>query len=132
MAVVIHYTPDRTTYMQTILWALGRAEDDAEFRQNLRILMAVLLAKGYDDANPPTGKLSAIFDIMTSESFYLKGYNKTSDQHLWFPSYVGFEKLTSKWAKEKYPDCRGYLCMRLIEQDVEGKTLAAHTVQIYF
>lgn len=132
MAVVIHHIPDRTTYMQTILWALGRAEDDAEFRQNLRILMAVLLAKGYDDANPPTGKLAAIFDIMTSESFYLKGYNKTSNQIMWFPSYVGFEKLSSKWAKETYPGCRGYLCMRLIEKDIEFNEVEAHTVQIYF
>lgn len=132
MAVVIHHIPDRATYVQTILWALGRAEDDAEFRKNLRILMAVLLAKGYDEANPPKDKLAAIFDIMTSESFYLKGYNKSSDQRLWFPSYVGFEKLTSKWAKETYPKCHGYLCMRLVEKDVNNKDLDAHTVQIYF
>lgn len=132
MAVVIHHVPDRATYTQTLLWGLGRAEDDAEFRQNLRIIMAILLAKSYEDSNPPEGREAAIFDIMTSESFYLKGYNKTSDQRLWFPSYVGFEKLTSKWAKQKYPDCHGYLCMRLIEQDVENETLASHTVQIYF
>lgn len=132
MAVLIVSHSNKKIYLQSHLWGLGRAEDDQAFRSNLRLIFAVLLAQ-WSENNPELfGKDSYIFDIITTPHFYKKSYVTTSDQKVWFCSYVGFEKITSKWAKEEFPNCRGYLCMRLYATNAQSEELEAHTVQIYY
>lgn len=118
-----------------MLYGVGRASTDAELRANLRLILAILLAQ-WSDTNPDLeGIRGDIFDIVTSEFFYEKGYAKTtenSDTRIWFCSYVGFEKVTSAWAKEHHPDCRGYISMRLHNQDERCNELDSHSIQFYF
>lgn len=131
MAFLIHHIPNKELYLNTQLWIVRRQIDDATYRKHLRVVMAILLATAYDEANPPVGISAELFDVLTSERFHECGYNKTTDNRLWFCSYIGFEKITSAWAKEKYPKCKGYLCMRvLIKNHLHQET--SHTVQIYF
>ncbi len=122
-------------YKRTQLNAINQSQDDGMMRENFRIMMAVLLAHWADTKPDLTGERGFLFDLLTSEKFYTSGYNKTkngNDERLWFCSYVGFEKVRSKWMKEKYPDVRGVLCMRIFSRDNKGVELDAHTIQIYY
>ena len=122
----------RKLYIQTQLFGNGRAEDDASFRQNLRLIAAVLLAHWSDTKPDLSGETGHIFDVLTSEKFYKEGYNSTSDYRLWTCSYIGFEKITSKWAKEKFPNAHGYICMRVVAFDAGATEKASHTIQFYY
>lgn len=146
MAFISVIIPHRKIYTQYMLHGYGRAKDDAEFRFGLRMTAAVLLSWWYDEAvllaekddpNRPNleGSRGHVFDVATNEHFYTKGFGKTqngNDERLWFCSYIGFEKVTSEWAKKNYPDCNGYICMRIYNQDSRHNELESHTVQIYF
>lgn len=137
MSVRLIFIPNRNIYTRTMLYGVGRAQNDAELRNNLRLIAAVLLA-GWSDTKDAdlSGQMGEIFDILTSEKFYTEGYNTSikgeNDRRLWFCSYIGFEKLTSKWARENHPDCHGYICMRVFNQDDQRRELDHHTIQIYF
>lgn len=129
--------PNRKIYTQTRLFGIGRAESDGVMRANLRKIAAALSATWYAENEPElVGKIEHIFDVLTTEQFYENGYAKTVqdkyDPRLWLCSYIGFETLTSKWAKETIPACHGVICMRLYNQDERCDELEAHTVQIYF
>ncbi len=132
MAVMIVINKNAHLYLQTHLFAIGRAADDAEFRKNLRIMAAVLLADWSDSKPDLSGVRGNIFDVITNEQFYQTGVNKTSGERLWFCSYIGFEKITSKWAKENTNQSRGYICMRIYITDAQHNELESHTVQIYY
>ena len=117
-----------------MLYAVGRAGTDAELRENLRLILAILLAR-WSDTNPDLeGVRGNLFDVATTEKFYQEGFAKTvgahGDDRLWFCSYVGFEKATSLWARSR--GLHGVVCARLFNQDVKNKELDAHTIQIYF
>lgn len=128
--------PNRLLYLRTRLHGVGHADSDAEMRENFRLIVAVLLALWADANNPDlSGIRGTVFDIATSEFFYENGYAKTidnGDERLWFCSYIGFEQITSQWAKENHPTCNGCLCMRLYSQDNKHREMGAHTIQIYF
>ena len=132
MAVIIAVVPNPRVYLRTHLYGLGRAETDAAYRQNLRVIAAILFAYWADSAPDLSGERGHIFDVVTSDKFYHDGVNTTSDRRLWFCSYVGFEKITSTWAKQNAPSCKGYLSMRIYITDEFSRELAAHTIQIYF
>lgn len=136
MAVLQVFVPTPNIYTRTLLHGVGRAGTDAELRNNLRLIAAILMAGWHDKYQPDLGgSTGEIFDVMTNEKFYLDGYNTTAkgdDRRLWFCSYIGFEKLTSKWAKENHPDCHGYICMRMYNQDDKQREVDHHTIQIYF
>lgn len=161
MAVILITEPNPKIYTRTLLHALGRADSDSEFRTNLRLVVAVLLAYWADTKPDLSGVRGDIFDVVTSEHFYRKGLAKTvyrekkgpllnddgigidpvpmwkeelADEtaRLWFCSYVGFEKITSKWAKENHPGCHGYICMRVFNQDVRHNEIDGHTIIVYF
>lgn len=136
MAFLKIVIPNRNIYTRTMLYGVGRAETDADLRKNLRLIAAVLITGWSDTTNPDlAGIVGEIFDVMTSPKFYEDGYNKTSkgnDTRLWFCSYVGFEKLTSKWAKETIPQCHGVICMRIYNQDAQQNPMDSHTVQIFY
>lgn len=132
MTVMLIVHKNAPLYLRTQLHGLGRAETDEAYRKNLRIIMAVLFAH-WSDTNPDlTGIRGNLFDVITNESFYQEGFNKTSDKRLWFCSYVGFEKTTSEWAKEHAPSCRGYICMRVFVTDEFSNELESHTIIIYY
>lgn len=129
--------PNKNIYTRTLLHAIGRAHTDGEMRANLRLIVAVLLAQWSDThAHLLHGQLGDLFDVVTSEDLYLKGVVKTvageRDERLWFCSYIGFEKITSQWAKETHPDCHGVVCMRLFNQDARHNEIDSHSIQIYF
>lgn len=128
--------PKPQIYLRTMLHAIGHAQSDGEMRDNLRLIAAILLAEWVSDCNPFLNNASSqIFDMVTSAHFYEKGYAKSifgGDVRMWFCSYVGFEKVTSQWAKENHPDCRGTISMRLFNQDDRHIELDAHSIQIYF
>lgn len=130
---IVHPSPQ--IYLRTKLHGIGYASSDAELRENLRLITAILLAK-WSDTNPNLDGIRGIlFDVITNEFFYHNGYAKAvdgTDERLWFCSYVGFEQITSKWAKEKHPGCKGYISMRLFNRDAKQQELDSHTVQIYF
>ena len=136
MAVLIVVAPSPQVYTRTLLYAIGRAQTQAEMWDNLRLIAAVILVN-WCDSNPDlSGVRGNIFDVLTTEFFYLNGYAKTKfgehDDRLWFCDYIGFEKITSTWAKENCPGCKGYLSMRLFNQDEKHRKQDTHTVQIYF
>lgn len=132
MAIMLVVSPQSKIYLRTILYGVGRAEDDSELRANFRLIAASVLAH-WSDSNPDlSGVRGDIFDVLTAEPFYQKGYAKTSGERLWFCSYIGFEKITSTWAKTNHPDCKGYLCIRIYNQDSRHNELEFHTIQIYF
>lgn len=132
MAFLILDHPNKQIYLQTHLWALGRAQDDDSYRANLRLVFAVLLAQWSDNHPELFGENNHLFDIITNENFIKKTYVTTSEKKIYFCSYIGFEKLTSKWAKEKYPHCRGYLCMRIYATNQHSEELDAHTIQMLY
>lgn len=137
MAVLQAVIPNSNIFLRTRLYGEGRAEDDAAMRKNFRIIAAVLMGEWSEITLVDLdGIYGDILDVMTSPKFYDDGYNKTTngvnDDRLWFCSYVGFEKLTSKWAKETIPNCRGVILMRISNQDGKGNALDAHTVQIFY
>lgn len=136
MAFLHIVNPNNRVYTRTMLYGVGRAETDAVFRANLRMILAILLAN-WSDTNPDlSGVKGDIFDILTSPQFYEEGYAKTvageKDARLWFCSYIGFEKVTSKWAKENHPGCHGVVCARIYNQDTRHNEIDSHTVQFYF
>jgi hypothetical protein len=159
MAFISVVHPCRSVYISTRLHGVGRAENDGEFRANLRLIAAIVLAQ-WSETNPNLlGVRGEVFDVVTSAPFYEQGFAKTvrrdfetqveegdfidalfpdmnehfrEDAKLWFCSYIGFEKVTSEWAKKNHPDCHGYICMRVYNQDALHKVLDSHTIQIYF
>lgn len=136
MAFLSIVIPRPKIYTSTRLYGVGRAESDAELRANLRLITAVLLGEWYEEHKPGLDmKNGHVFDIATSEFFFKNGFAKSQfneDTRLWFCTYVGFEKVTSWWAKKNHPTCHGYLSMRLLNQDVRHNELDSHTIQIYF
>lgn len=119
--------------MQSVLHTVGRAGDDADLRYRLRLTLAILIAKHFE--NDPCD----IVDIVTSEDFYNKGYigaKGNNGEVIWACSYIGYERCTSKWARDRGYTC--VICMRM----VAGRLLAgntsnnfngeAHTVQFYY
>lgn len=136
MALLHIVNPNNRIYTRTMLHGVGRAGSDAELRANLRVILAILLVD-WSETNPDlSGERGDIFDVITTPQFYEKGYAKTiahkGDERLWFCSYIGFEKVTSKWAKENCPDCHGYISMRIYNQDSRHNELESHTIIIYF
>lgn len=135
MAVLLVVNPNPHAYVRTTLHGINKARSYAEFFDNLRMITAVLLAQ-WSDTNPDlSGVRGDVFDVLTTEIFYRKGYAKTkrgSDERLWFCDYIGFEKVTSQWAKTNHPDCRGYISMRIHNQDQRHLDLEHHTVILYF
>ncbi|BAW19379.1 hypothetical protein [Ralstonia phage RP31] len=118
-----------------MLHGVGRADSDAELRANLRVILAILLVDWYE-SNPDLGGVkSHIFDVVTAPQFYEEGYTKTvgnNDDRLWFCSYIGFEKLTSQWAKENAKGCHGVICARIFNQDARQNEMDHHCIQVYF
>ena len=136
MALLLVVNPSPRIYTRTMLFGVGRADSHSEMQDNLRLIAAILMAQ-WSDTNPDlSGVRGHIFDVLTSELFYQKGYAKTQfgdyDDRLWFCDYVGFEKITSRWAKENCPGCNGYICMRIHNQDDKHRERDNHTVLIYF
>jgi hypothetical protein len=136
MAVLLINIPSPHIYTRTMLHGIGRAQTNAEMWDNLRLIAAVLLARWCDTGPDLTGVRGHIFDVLTSEFFYQKGYAKTKfgehDDRLWFCGYIGFEKVTSLWAKKNYPKCHGYICMRVHNQDDKHREQDNHTILFYF
>lgn len=136
MAVLLVVNPDSRIYTRTVLHGINKSQSDTEYWDNLRLIAAVLLAQ-WSDTNPDlSGVRGHIFDVVVNEFFYHNGYAKTSfgeyDDRLWFCDYIGFEKITSQWAKENCPGCNGYLSMRLRNQNDKHRDVDNHTVLIYF
>lgn len=127
--------PNNHIYTRTLLFATGRAQSDAELRSNLRLIAAILLAFWSDTKPDLSGSIGEIFDVVTSEPFYMKGLNKTvknNDERLWFCTYAGFEKLTSQWARDNAKGCHGVVCLRIHNQDARHNDLESHSIQIYY
>jgi hypothetical protein len=155
MAFITVVVPRPQLYSRFMLHGLGRVESDAHFREQLRLMAAILFAH-WSDGNPDLqGVKGDVFDVVIDQPFTERGFTKTvksekkadalvttfagviepetrSDARLWFCSYIGFERITSKWAKENCPGCRGYICMRIYNQDLRHNIVDTHTVQIYF
>jgi hypothetical protein len=136
MAILLVINPQIKLYTRYMLHGLGRVDNDAQFREQLRLMAAILLAHWMDTNPVLKEKESDLFDVVTSEKFYEDGYTKTTngdnDDRLWFCSYVGFERVTSAWAKKNHPECRGYIGMRIFNQDKNCRDLDSHTIIIYF
>lgn len=156
MAFLTVIVPRPQLYSRYMLHGYGRVETDAHFREQLRLMAAILFAEWSDTGLVNLDeKKRDIFDVVIDEHFYTKGFAKTAksqrvnnrsadtfagvipvetrpDARLWFCSYIGFEKITSKWAKENCPGCRGYISMRIYNQDTRHNIVDSHTVQIYF
>lgn len=115
---------DRKISINAILDGVARATTDAELRRNLRLIGAVLLAR-HAEHSP----YDAVHIAMT-EQFIEDGRVMTDKEGVWFCSYVGFERITSQWAREQNFTC--VICMRLVKMDIKMRELVAHTVQIYF
>lgn len=135
MAFIHLITPNNKIYTRALLHGVGYAGSQAELRDNMRLIVAILLAY-WGDTNPEMSpEVSDVFDVVTSEDFYMKGILKTvrgTDERLWFCSYAGFEKVTSQWANEKAKGCHGVVSMRLHNTDTRHNEADAHTIQIYF
>ena len=136
MAVLLVVKPNSHVYIRTMLYGIGRANSHAEMQDNLRLIAAILMADWVNLQPDPGDVREHIFDVMTTPLFYENGYAKTKfgdyDDRLWFCDYVGFEKITSQWAKENCPGCNGYICMRIHNQDDKHRERDNHTVLIYF
>lgn len=135
MAFLSVIVPRPNLYVRTMLYGVGRAESDTELRANLRLIAACLLAEWYDEKQKLNDITGQLFDMVTSEFFFANGYAKSKfrdEERLWFCSYVGFEKVTSAWAKKHHPGCKGYISMRVYNQDARHVELDSHTIQIYF
>lgn len=119
--------------MQSALHVVGRAGDDSDLRARLRLTLAILVAKHFE--NDP----SDIVDIVTNEEFYKKGFvgaKGNNGEVIWACSYVGWERCTSKWAKDKGYHC--VICLRMVAGRLEAGNTSnnfegeAHTVQFYY
>lgn len=141
-------------FNKTLLYAIGRCGNDAELRENLRLIAAILVAHWSETITPEEHSINVIdlINVVTDPQFYEKGFSKTNrnaiaeemieeqeifgmssiDERLWFCSYIGFEKLTSKWSKENIPDCHGVICMRVFNQDKFHRDCDSHTIQIFY
>ncbi len=135
MAIILVTNPQPKLYTRYMLHGFGRVDNDADFREQLRLVAAILLAHWSDTDPDLSGVRGEIFDVVTNMHFYQNGYGVTTkgnDRRLWFCSYIGFERVSSKWAKENHPNCHGYLSMRLYNQDTRHNELDSHTIMIYF
>lgn len=136
MAIILVTNPQPKLYTRYMLHGFGRVDNDAEFREQLRLMVAVLLAQWTDTKPDLSGARGVVFDVATNQQFYESGYAKTingdRDARLWFCGYVGFERVTSEWAKKNCPGCHGYVSMRLYNQDERHNELDAHSIIIYF
>lgn len=115
------------------------AADDDEHMDNLRLILAVFLAKYIDrpeydmDADP---ELDYLTQILTAESMYQKGRAPVKDgsvMSIALNSYINYTRVTSEWAKQQYPDCTVQITVRLIQavKDFDD-IIAAHTLVVYF
>lgn len=136
MAVILVVKPNAHVYLRTTLWAINKAQTYPEMFDNLRLIAAILMADWLDSEPDLSGVREHIFDVMTTPFFYENGYAKTkfgdNDDRLWFCDYIGFEKITSQWAKENCPGCKGYICVRISNQNDRHKVVDNHTIQFYF
>ncbi len=115
---------DRKISIDTILHGVGRAGSDQEFRHNLRLVAAVLLAR-HAEHSPH----DAVHIAMT-EAFVKDGRVKVDETGIWMCTYVGFERVTSPWGKERGFSC--VICTRMTKFDIKMRELTTHTVQVYF
>lgn len=118
------YKPDRKISLHSMLHGVYRESDDASFRKNLRTILAVLMAKYCED------DLGFIGSLIIMPEMYENGYVAAKDAVV-ACSYIGFERVTSKWGKEKGLHC--VITARFVQTDMrkqfEG---SAYTVQFYF
>lgn len=116
---------DSKIALNSMLHGVYRESTDAEFRANLRLVFAVLLARNFENDK------SILTDLLMLPEFYEKGYAAFKDA-VAMCAYIGFERVTSKWGKEK-----GFRCVitaRILITDKFGSIDrgTSHTAQIYY
>lgn len=132
MAILILGKALPKVYRMTLSHGIGQASME-EMRDNFRLIQAVAFAHIYDeDPMCVPARHDVLVDILLSEQFARKGYVTLSDESIVMCSYAGFERLTSKWAKQTYPDCRGVITTRLCKFDKSMNELAHYTVSVFF
>ena len=116
--------PDRKMSLNSILHGVYRDISDQQLRENLRTILAVLIARHLEN------ELTDLDALVIMPEMYEKGYVATKDAVVTC-SYIGFERVSSRWAKEQGLHC--VICARYVAADArkqfEGQT---HTVQFYF
>lgn len=116
--------PDRKISMHSMLHGVYKDNSDQHLRENLRTILAVLLARHCEH------ELGELESLIIMPEMYEKGYVATKDCVV-ACSYIGFERVKSKWAKDQGLHC--VICARFVFTDAlkrfEGHT---HTVQFYF
>lgn len=107
--------------------------DREEIRDNFRLIQCIAFANLIDETPINLGdKNDYLIDVLLSEQYARKGYVTLSDESIVMCSYAGFEKLTSKWARETFPECRGVVTTRIGKFDKKLESLDFHSVSIYF
>lgn len=132
MACLILKSKNEKIYRMVLSHAINLAESD-RIRDNFRFIASVLFAHCYDNGGVKVQpKDDYLVDVLLSEQYAKTGYVTLSDESIVICSYAGFEKLTSKWAKENCLGCRGVITIRVCKFDKHLNVLDAHSVSIYF
>lgn len=119
-------------YRQTLSHGINLANAE-EIRDNFRLIQSVLFAHLVDEQTVDFGdKNNYLVDVLLSEQYARKGYVSLSDESMMMCSYAGFEKLTSKWARETFPECRGVITTRIGKFNKHMDALDFHSVSFYF
>lgn len=118
-------------YRMTLSHGINLANVE-EIRDNFRLIQCVAFAHLYDDAQVDFGdKNNYLIDVLLSEQYARKGFVSLSDESMAMCSYAGFEKLTSKWARETFPECRGVITTRIGKFNKHLDALDYHSVSFY-
>lgn len=131
MACLILNMPLPKVYRQLLSHGINLANTE-EIRDNFRIITSVAFAHIYDSQKVDFGeKNNYLIDVLLSEQYAFKGYVTLSDNSIVMCSYAGFEKITSKWARETFPECRGVITTRIGKFNEKLESLDFHSVSIY-
>lgn len=124
MAYNLFVHKDRKLALNLMLHGVYLDTMDSVLRRNLRLTLGVLLAK-YQEHNP-----SIAVDLAMMEDMIEHGKCGFTDC-VWACTYIGFERVSSKWAKELGLHC--VITARFGKGDLRSLfELENHTVQFYF
>lgn len=133
--------------MQAMLYGVYRAGVSGKMLSgNLRLFQAIALAHlpDYKLKKLPV-QVDDLVLILTTESMYKEGYLATvvgggskefmalpTNKELHTTTYIGFERLTSKWARENAAGCHCVITSRIVTRDSTNTELRTHSVSVYF
>jgi hypothetical protein len=146
MSCLVIIVPNRKLAMHSMLYGVYSEGISGELlKRNLRLFQAIALAhQDTPGMHALTAEGSDVVNVLLSPHMYHKGYlvalvgrsdptnSIVARKEMYLSTYCGFERLSSKWAKEVAVGCKCVITQRISVMDEKANPLREHSVSVYF